>query len=270
MPESRKYTITGNRVIFREQRHCIHSDVVKKKQGQRETKRPQSTRARNIFCSATIHIRLERRQLPLTHPLEINIKYTHNHVVKSAESLSFRRVDKKVREELINLFKDGHSASSALRAYEDILHLNATNEQELLEILADRASNPGYDYVAGLFQQYRKESLGSRNGESMFKRLKVAVENYNNSGHGKAVLQEFDARIGKSFILCIVTSLMYRVHQRVPQASELCYMDASASFDHLNTSITLLYTSCAAGALPLGLFITSDELEITLEKAVII
>ena len=45
-------------------------------------------------------------------------------------------------------------------------------------------------------------------------------------------------------------------------------MDASASFDPLNTSITLLYTSCAASALPLGLFITSDELEITLEKAV--
>ena len=44
-------------------------------------------------------------------------------------------------------------------------------------------------------------------------------------------------------------------------------MDASASFEPLNTSITLLYTSCAVGALPLGLFITSDELEITLEKA---
>jgi len=45
-------------------------------------------------------------------------------------------------------------------------------------------------------------------------------------------------------------------------------MDSSASFEHLNMSITLLYTSCAVGALPLGLFITSDELEITLEKAI--
>ena len=63
---------------------------------------------------------------------------------------------------------------------------------------------------------------------------------------------------------------MCHVHEKVPQAGELCYMDASASFDPLNTSITLLYTSCAAGALPLRLFITSDELEITLEKAVII
>ena len=45
-------------------------------------------------------------------------------------------------------------------------------------------------------------------------------------------------------------------------------MDASASFEKLNTSITLLYTSCAVGVLPLGIFITSDELETTLENAI--
>ena len=49
---------------------------------------------------------------------------------------------------------------------------------------------------------------------------------------------------------------------------ELYYMDASATFEPLNTSIILLYTSCIVGALPLALFITSDELEITLEKAI--
>ena len=49
---------------------------------------------------------------------------------------------------------------------------------------------------------------------------------------------------------------------------ELCYMDASASFEPLNTSITLFYISCAVGALPIALFVTSDELEITLEKAI--
>ena len=45
-------------------------------------------------------------------------------------------------------------------------------------------------------------------------------------------------------------------------------MDASASFEPLNTSITLFYTSCAVGVLPLALFITFDELEITLKKAI--
>ncbi len=45
-------------------------------------------------------------------------------------------------------------------------------------------------------------------------------------------------------------------------------MDASVSFKPLNISIILLYTSCIAGMLSLGLFITSDELEITIEKAI--
>ena len=170
----------------------------------------------------------------------------------------------------MDLFKDGYSPSSALHAYENILHLSAANEQELCEILADRANNSGYGYVANLFKQYREEALGSRNGEPMFKRLKVAVEDYNNSGRGKAVLQEYDVRIRTSFIFCVVTNLMCRIHKKILQSSKLCYMDVLASFDLLNTSIILLYTSCAAGALPLGLFITSDELEVTLKKAVII
>jgi hypothetical protein len=73
--------------------------------------------------------------------------------------------------------------------------------------------------------------------------------------------------MGKVFILCIVTNLMSRVHKKILQSGELYYMGAPASFEPLNTSITLLYTSCMARALPLGLFITSDESKITLEKA---
>ena len=90
----------------------------------------------------------------------------------------------------------------------------------------------------------------------MFECLESIIEDYNNSGQSKAAFQEYDSSTGKAFMLCIVTGLMYRVHEKIPQAAELCYMDASASFEHLNTSITLLYTSCVVGALPLGLFIT--------------
>jgi len=73
----------------------------------------------------------------------------------------------------------------------------------------------------------------------MFEGLTKVVEDYNSLGNGRAVLQEYDAQVGKAFILCVVTSLMCRVHEKVMQAAELCYMDASASFEHLNTSITL-------------------------------
>ncbi|CAB4429129.1 unnamed protein product [Rhizophagus irregularis] len=204
MPETKRYEFKGKHVLFREMRHCIHSDKVKKN---------------------------------------------------------------KVRERFLELFKDGHSPASAMYTHEDELYLSAADEQELLLLLADRASNPDYDYIFNLFRQYRQDSLGDRNGSAMFRRLAEVVNDYNNSGKGRAILQEYDSRSGKAFILCVVTGLMSRVHEKILQSSEICYMDASASFEPLNTSITLLYTSCAVGALPLGLFITSDELEITLEKA---
>ncbi|CAG8706209.1 665_t:CDS:2, partial [Funneliformis caledonium] len=170
---------------------------------------------------------------------EVNIRYMYNHVINSAELLSFRRVNEEVREELLNLFKD------------------------------DRSINPDYDYTTKLFQEYRKATLRSCNGESMFERLAEVIKNYNDSDQGKVILQAYDARIGKAFILYIVTNLMSRVHEKVPQAGKLYYVNASASFEPLNTLITLLYTSCAVGALPFRLFIMLDELEVTLERAMI-
>ena len=44
-------------------------------------------------------------------------------------------------------------------------------------------------------------------------------------------------------------------------------MNALASFEPLNTSITLFYTSCVVGTLLLRLFIISNKFEVTLEKA---
>ncbi|CAG8847989.1 18639_t:CDS:1, partial [Gigaspora margarita] len=123
MPQTKGYNVKGSRVLFREKRHCAHSNEVKKKQGNREIKNPQSLRARNVNCSASIHLRLERWRLELDHPLEINIKFIHNHIIDSAESLSFRRVNDDVREKYLKLFNDGHSPASALYSYEDELHL---------------------------------------------------------------------------------------------------------------------------------------------------
>ena len=79
-----------------------------------------------------------------------------------------------------------------------------------------------------ILQKYRETALGARNGSSIFKRLAEVVTDYNNSGQGKAILQEYDSRTGKSFILCVVTGLMSRVHEKILQSAEICYMDASS------------------------------------------
>ncbi|GES83358.1 hypothetical protein GLOIN_2v1883854 [Rhizophagus clarus] len=83
------------------------------------------------------------------------------------------------------------------------------NEQELLKILADRANNLDYDFVYNLFNQYRKNTIGSYNSKPMFKHLVLLIEDYNNSGDG----------------------FMCQVHKKVSQVCELCYMDALSTFE---------------------------------------
>jgi hypothetical protein len=43
--------------------------------------------------------------------------------------------------------------ASAMYAYKDALYLNAMSKQKLLILLADRATNPDYNYIAKLFQK---------------------------------------------------------------------------------------------------------------------
>ncbi len=102
----------------------------------------------------------------------------------------------------------------------------------------------------------------------MFEWLAKVIKDYNDSGQGKAVFQAYNALEGKVFILCIITSLISRIYEKIFQAEKLCYVDASASFELLNTLITLFYTSCTIKALLLELLVISDELEITLEKVI--
>ena len=112
LPQTKGYEIKGKRVIFRQLWHCIHSQKVRKKQGDFKVKLKQLIRNRNTGCSATLHLRLERRNISTSHPLEVNLAFTHNHFINSAELLSFRHIREETRKKFIQMFYDGHSAPS--------------------------------------------------------------------------------------------------------------------------------------------------------------
>ena len=59
---------------------------------------------------------------------------------------------------------------------------------------------------------------------------------------------------------------MKRCHT-LQQASELVYMDTTASLDTLNTPLTIISTSTPVGDLPLAVILTSDETAQTFTKA---
>ena len=65
--------------------------------------------------------------------------------------------------------------------------------------------------------------------------------------------------------VAICTPLMARVHQTVPQAGEMMFVDSSSSMDRYNLSTFILSTSHCGGGLPLGVMITSNEAAPTIQ-----
>ena len=62
-----------------------------------------------------------------------------------------------------------------------------------------------------------------------------------------------------AIIIAICTPLMKCVHKMIPHSGELVFMDAGGNMDRQNTRVFLLLTHSAAGGLPLGVLIVSNE-----------
>ena len=61
---------------------------------------------------------------------------------------------------------------------------------------------------------------------------------------------------------------MRRAHLYVQQSRDIVFVDATSSFDRLNSSIFILSTVMPAGAVPLGVIVTSDEQEETIRDGI--
>jgi len=57
---------------------------------------------------------------------------------------------------------------------------------------------------------------------------------------------------------------MYRPHKYIRQSAELVFMDATSSLDRFSCPTYILCTGLAAGAVPLGVFVVSNETAVTL------
>lgn len=62
------------------------------------------------------------------------------------------------------------------------------------------------------------------------------------------------------FAIVVLTEIMLRAHS-LPDAANVCFVDSTASCDVDNHSITFMLTTCAVGAVPLAVIITSSQNE---------
>lgn len=178
-----------------------------------------------------------------------------------ADALRFRPISEETKSKYYDLFKQGHSPSSAHLEHETNL-MYSDNPQ----LLADRNVNPKLSDVYNLFNKWRKENLGVRTGKELFAELEKRINIYNDEHKhlgGQAAIQRFCKHEGKGndqpLILAICTPLMARVHEHIQQSSELVFIDSSSSFEDYNNPIFVMSTASAAGGLPLGVVVTSGE-----------
>ena len=68
-------------------------------------------------------------------------------------------------------------------------------------------------------------------------------------------------------IVAVCDSLSRRVHEILPQAGDIVYVDATSNLDRQDSKLVKLMTCSPAGGLPLGFVITNSESEKSLKKA---
>ena len=109
--------------------------------------------------------------------------HTYNHLVHVADAL---RVSESTKEKYYDLFRQGHSPSSAHLEYETQLTYKDT------QLLADRHINPKISDVYNLFNKWRKSNLGVRTGKQMFTELEhranIYTQPYRREGNSTQVL----------------------------------------------------------------------------------
>ena len=143
-------------------------------------------------------------------------------MVDVADALRFRPIAESTKEKYYDLFRQGHSPSSAHLEYET--HLTYLDDPKLL---ADRNVNPKITDVYNLFNKWRKSNLGVRTGKQLFTELERRINAYNDANKnvgGKAIIQRFckgskvkadcdNEHVEQPLILAICTPLMSRIHQ---------------------------------------------------------
>lgn len=308
---TRTYKLQFKKVKYKVDMHCQHfrKKLTSKQLAQSSCSRKKSvslvsdTRNKKTQCASKLFITVQipSKSLVAKRPQASNLQeyhtlvklnFDHNHATVSAEALGFRPVLDETKQKYIDLFKMGHSVSSAHFYYETLLLTNQSGD--IQKSIADRALNPTKQDVYRLFNAWRQSELGDDNGESLFKQLEHEIEVYNEKWKdqgGCAKLQPFKSSCvvdpvsgddtdkendndsdvstpkpkrqkresSQPFVLALCTPLMARAHACLPQAAEIVYCDATSSLDRFNTALFIISTSHAAGGIPLAVLMTSDE-----------
>ena len=160
-------------------RNCQHNPRKKSKKGSSEPRADQ-VKNKNTRCPAFVKFSLRKHNHQENceqYSLTFEITFTHNHPVLSASAWSFHPVNDDTKATIIELFKQGHSASSAYHNYKK--SLAEKYKSNFIQISADNSIMPKYHWFFRQFQFYMKENYGGINSPESFRLASAEIKKYN-------------------------------------------------------------------------------------------
>ena len=248
-------------------RKCHHNVRKRKKSGQDEVV-CDKIRGKQTNCPAVIHFKLKKTPVHVhdqecsLFPFEIKIEFVHNHSIESANAVKYHEVRKETKNKFFELFGEGHSAASAYHDYKN--HLMAKYGDNFVTVSADRAIMPDKKWVANYHAVYMQEAFGKINSPEAYEKAVEKVQEYNKK-HGEelCVIKQMEGVT----IVAVCDKLSKRVHNELPQAGDIIYVDATSNLDRQDSKLIKFMTCSPAGGLPLGFVITPSEGEDVLQAA---
>ena len=229
---------------------------------------PPLTVGKQTNCPASINFRLKKtndhihnENCTLT-PFELSISHIHNHSVESSNAVKYHNVGQEAMDKFLELFAAAHSASSAYQEYKN--HLMEKHGDNFAKVSADRAIMPDYKWVFNFHATFMQKQFGKINSPEAFEKATRKVREYNEK-HGETlcVIEQTD----EDTIVAVCDKLSRRVHEIVPQAGDVVYVDATSNLDLQDSKLVKLMTCSPAGGIPLGFVITSSESKKSLKKS---
>ena len=276
--------VSNHQFIFKKAFRCHHNTRTTK------TNWKPDKRSKNTECPFVLTIKIHNSSYKKRHPAEnnfdpnfpceVHFSYDHNHNTQILQALTFREAFREVsqssKDVYLHLFKDSKTPKPSLAQaqFKKLLRNNTESAEDYEINFADRQQKPRLSDAQRLYESFNSSVYGGRNGESLVKKMLEKEEEYNTkySGEGgvmKHIIENADDDKKGNFILAIalVTPLMARSHTMICSSGEQVFIDGTSNLEELHLHLFLLRTHSPAGGLPLGVIITSDEMQATLEMA---
>ena len=135
-----------------------------------------------------------------------------------------------------------------------LFHLSKLGIEDDLSSIANHSLNPTQRAIQWLRQKWLTKNVGGLDQVSM----KVCIDRYKSQNPDLDIV--YDIEDDGSFCILLITPFMRRVHQKIREAGEIVFIDATSNCDGLNTAVVPILCASPAGALPLAfLFLSSQD-----------